>query len=80
MDKVSLIEKFGKCTELWSPKIVGKLNRQYVKLEKLNGEFMWHHHKNEDELFMVVKGRFVIKLKDRDVVINAGEFYCAARR
>ena len=79
MDKVNLIEKFGKFHELWSPKIVGELNGQHVKLAKLKGEFMWHHHENEEELFLVVKGNLVIKLRDRDVVLNEGEFFIVPR-
>ena len=79
MDKVNLIEKFGKFHELWSPKIVGELNGQHVKLAKLKGEFMWHHHENEEELLLVVKGNLVIKLRDRDVVLNEGEFFIVPR-
>lgn len=56
MEKVNLIEKFGKFSELWNPNIVGELNGQYVKLAKLKGEFTWHHHEAEEELFLVVKG------------------------
>lgn len=79
MEKVNLIEKFGKFTELWNPKIVGELNGQYVKLAKLKGEFTWHHHEAEEELFLVVKGCLVIKLPDRDVVLNEGEFFIVPR-
>lgn len=79
MEKVNLSEKFGMIAELWSPKIVGELNGQYVKLAKLQGEFMWHHHEAEEELFLVVKGRLVIKLRDRDVVLNEGEFFVVPR-
>ncbi|MBW8067978.1 MAG: cupin domain-containing protein [Ferrovum sp.] len=79
MEKVNLIEKFGKFTELWNPKIVGELNGQYVKLAKLKGEFTWHHHEAEEELFLVVQGCLVIKLRDRDVVLNEGEFFIVPR-
>lgn len=79
MEKVNLIEKFGKFSELWNPKIVGELNGQYVKLAKLKGEFTWHHHEAEEELFMVIKGSLVIKLRDRDVVLNEGEFFIVPR-
>lgn len=75
MEKVNLIEKFSKFTELWRPKIVGELNGQYVKIAKLKGEFTWHHHEGEEELFLVVKGRLLIKLRDRDIVLNEGEFF-----
>lgn len=79
MEKVNLIEKFGKFSELWTPKIVGELNGQYVKLAKLKGEFAWHHHEAEEELFMVVKGCLIIKLRDRDVVLNEGELFIVPR-
>jgi len=75
MEKVNLIEKFSKFTELWRPKIVGELNGQYVKIAKLKGEFTWHHHEGKEELFLVVKGRLLIKLRDRDIVLNEGEFF-----
>ena len=57
MEKVNLADKFSLFQEYWSPKIVGELNDSHVKLAKLKGEFVWHHHENEDELFLVVKGR-----------------------
>jgi mannose-6-phosphate isomerase-like protein (cupin superfamily) len=74
MNVVNLAEKFGLFEELWSPRIAGELNDSYVKLVKLKGEFVWHHHENEDELFLVVKGRLRIKLRDRDLWIEEGEF------
>ena len=67
MKTVDLKERFLLFNELWSPKIVGELNGQYVKLAKLKGEFVWHQHENEDELFMVVKGKLVIKLKNQNI-------------
>ncbi len=79
MDKVSLQQKFGLFNDLWSPKIVGQLNDQHVKLVKVHGEFTWHHHDNEDELFLVVKGRLTIKLQDRDILLNEGEFFIVPR-
>ena len=79
MEKVNLSNKFDLFDEYWSPKIVGELNGQYVKLAKLLGEFVWHQHEAEDELFLVVKGRLVIKLRQRDVVLNAGEFFIVPR-
>ncbi len=72
--KVNLAEKFSLFTEQWHPKIVGELNDAYVKVGRLQGEFVWHHHDNEDELFLVIKGHLVIKLKDGDVALDAGEF------
>lgn len=74
MEKVSLGEKFGRFKEFWSPKIVGELNGQYVKLVKVRGEFVWHHHAHEDELFLVVKGRLAIRFREREVVLEEGEF------
>jgi mannose-6-phosphate isomerase-like protein (cupin superfamily) len=73
-DKVNLSEKFSRFSDHWSPKIVGELNDSYVKLVKVKGEFVWHHHENEDEMFFVVKGHLRIRLRDRDVAINPGEF------
>jgi len=72
---VNLSEKFSLFDSYWDPKIVGELNNQFVKLAKLKGEFVWHHHENEDELFMVVKGKLTIKLRDGEIELNAGEFY-----
>ncbi len=74
MEKVNLADKFSLFQEHWSPKIVGELNDSYVKLAKLKGEFVWHYHENEDELFLVVKGRLLIKLRDRDIWLDEGEF------
>ena len=79
MNKVNLAEKFSQFEGYWDPKIVGELNNQYVKLAKFKGEFIWHHHKNEDELFLVVKGKLLIKLRDGDVELNEGEFYIIPR-
>lgn len=74
MDKVNLAEAFRRFEEYWSPKIAAELNESYVKLVKLKGEFIWHHHEHEDELFLVLKGRLLIKLRDRDLWLNEGEF------
>jgi mannose-6-phosphate isomerase-like protein (cupin superfamily) len=79
MDKVNLAEKLGLFDEHWSPRIVGELNGQYVKLAKLKGEFVWHHHEDEEELFLVVKGRLVIKFREQDVVLEEGEFLIVPR-
>lgn len=75
MEKVNLNHKLKLFNELWSPKIVGELNDSYIKLAKLKGEFIWHHHDNEDELFFVVKGKLLIKLKDKDIHLGEGEFF-----
>ena len=74
METVNLAEKFGLFQDFWSPKIAGELNDSYLKLVKLKGEFVWHHHEHEDELFLVVKGRLLIKLRDRDIWLGEGEF------
>jgi mannose-6-phosphate isomerase-like protein (cupin superfamily) len=73
MEKVSLVEKFSRIDEYWHPKIVGEVNESYVKLTKLKGEFFWHKHDLEDELFLVVKGRLLIRLRDRDIQLEEGE-------
>ena len=74
MDKVNLQEKLSRFVEHWSPKIVGELNGQYVKLVKFQGDFVWHQHDAEDEMFLVVKGRFTMRFRDRDVVVEENEF------
>src|SRR5205809_2956865 len=74
MDKDNLAQKFSMFNDYWSPKIVGELNDSYVKLVKFKGEFVWHHHETEDELFLVVKGSLLIKLRDRDIFLEEGEF------
>lgn len=79
MNKVNLKEKLALFSEHWSPRIVGELNGQHVKLAKLKGEFVWHHHENEDELFLVIKGRLLMRLPGTDVVIDKGEFFIVPR-
>ena len=73
MDKVNLAEKFALITEHWRPKVVGELNGQEVKLVKFRGEFVWHHHNREDELFLGVRGRFRVEFRDRVVEVGPGE-------
>jgi mannose-6-phosphate isomerase-like protein (cupin superfamily) len=75
MEVVNLARKFAMFSDYWSPKIVGELNGQQVKVVKLKGEFIWHHHANEDELFLVMKGRLRIRLRDQEVTLNEGEFF-----
>jgi mannose-6-phosphate isomerase-like protein (cupin superfamily) len=72
--KVNLREKFGMFADRWSPKIVGEVNDSHVKLVKLQGEFVWHRHVREDELFLVVKGRITIRFRDGDVGLEENEF------
>ena len=74
MEKVNLAEKLALFGEHWSPKVVGELNGQHVKLVKFQGEFVWHKHDHEDELFLVVKGRFRMDFRDRQVTLGDGEF------
>ena len=73
MDKVNLKQKLSLFSDHWNPRIVGELNGQYVKLAKMKGEFVWHHHENEDELFLVIKGRLLMKFRDKDVWVEEGE-------
>jgi mannose-6-phosphate isomerase-like protein (cupin superfamily) len=77
--KVNLAEKFALISEHWRPKVVGELNGQEVKLVKFRGEFPWHHHENEDEMFLAVKGRFRLEFRDRTVELSAGEFVIVPR-
>ncbi|MBO9562764.1 MAG: cupin domain-containing protein [Niastella sp.] len=79
MNKVNLAEKFATFSEHWSPKIVGELNGQHVKLVKFQGPFTWHHHEHEDEMFLVVKGSFIMEFRDKNVVLNEGEFLIVPR-
>ncbi|MBD1851556.1 cupin domain-containing protein [Leptolyngbya sp. FACHB-711] len=79
MEKVNLTEKLSSFTDYWSPKIVGELNGQQVRLVKLKGEFVWHHHDHEDELFLVLKGQLTMRLRNRDVMLNEGEFFIVPR-
>lgn len=74
MQKVNLSGKFDLIREYWSPKIAAQLNGQYLKLAKFKGEFVWHHHENEDELFLVIKGSLTIQFRDGDVVLGEGDF------
>jgi mannose-6-phosphate isomerase-like protein (cupin superfamily) len=74
MEVVNLNDKLSKVKEYWSPKIVGEVNDTLVKIVKFTGEFVWHHHDNEDELFLVIKGRLRMKFRDREVVVAPGEF------
>jgi len=79
MGKVNLAEKFALFDERWAPRIVGELNGQHVKLAKLEGEFVWHQHDQEDELFLVLQGQLEIQLRDGGVTLNEGELYIVRR-
>lgn len=74
IEKVNVEEKFGLFQGHWEPKIVGEVNDSHVKLVKFKGEFLWHQHEGEDELFLVVKGSMVVKLRDRDIDLEENEF------
>ena len=73
MEKINLHQKYELFKEQWSPKIVAELNGQQVKIAKVEGDFVWHAHENEDELFLVVKGELLIEFRDREVQLNEGE-------
>jgi mannose-6-phosphate isomerase-like protein (cupin superfamily) len=79
IEKVNLREKFGLFGDRWSPKIAGEVNDSYVKLVKLEGEFVWHRHEAEDEMFLVVKGAIKIKLRDGEIELGEGEFVIIPR-
>jgi mannose-6-phosphate isomerase-like protein (cupin superfamily) len=79
IEKVNLAKKFGLFEEHWSPKVAGEVNDAYVKLVKFKGEFVWHRHEAEDEMFLVVKGKLLIKLRDGDIRLEEGEFVIIPR-
>ena len=79
MDKINLAASFAQISEFWRPKIVAELNGQDVKLAKLRGEFVWHQHEREDELFLVVKGRLLVEFRDRTVALGPGEMVVVPR-
>jgi len=79
MKKVNLAEKFALIDEHWRPKVVGELNGQEVKLVKFKGEFPWHHHEAEDEMFLAVSGNFRIEFRDKTVELKPGEFVIVPR-
>jgi len=79
MEKVNIVQKFAHIQEYWKPYIAAELNGQHVKLDKIKGEFVWHHHENEDEMFLVVKGRFCMELRERNIWLEEGEFLVVPR-
>ena len=79
IQKVNLSEKFTRINDNWKPKIAGEVNEAYVKLVKLQGEFIWHHHEQEDELFLVVAGQLRMQLREGELLLNAGEFVIIPR-
>jgi len=79
MEKVNIAEKFAAIKDHYNPRIAGELNGQMVKFVKFKGEFVWHHHDNEDEMFLVVKGNFDMELEGKTITINEGEFIIIPR-
>ena len=79
MQVINLNEKFSLFNETWSPKLVGELNGQHIKLAKIKGEFVWHKHDDADEMFLVIKGSITIKMRDQDVTLKEGEFFIVPR-
>ena len=79
MNKVNLSEKFSLVNNYWDPKIVGELNNQYVKIAKLKGEFVWHHHEKEDEFFLVLSGKLLLDLEDRTVKLLPNQGFTVPR-
>lgn len=79
MEKVNIVRKFAQIQEFWKPYVVAELNGQLVKLNKLKGEFIWHHHKEEDEMFLLVKGHFRMEFRDRHIWLEEGEFIVVPR-
>jgi mannose-6-phosphate isomerase-like protein (cupin superfamily) len=79
LKKVNVAEKLDLFSDYWNPKIAAELNDSYIKLAKMKGEFLWHRHENEDELFLVIKGRLVIRLRDHEVRLEPGEFVVVPR-
>jgi mannose-6-phosphate isomerase-like protein (cupin superfamily) len=79
METVNLKDKFGKFQDYWNPRVIGEVNDCHIKAVKLMGEFIWHHHDNEDELFLVVKGTLRMKFRNREAVVREGEFVIVPR-
>jgi len=78
-EKVNISEKLGLFSDYWNPRIVGELNGQNVKAVKIQGEFLWHHHEHEDEMFLIIKGKLKMEFRDRTVEVNEGEFIIVPR-
>jgi len=76
---VNVKEKFTRFNEYWTPKILGEINDSYVKIFKAKGEFVWHSYEHEDEFFLVIEGTFTIKLREKEIVLNPGEFFIVPR-
>jgi mannose-6-phosphate isomerase-like protein (cupin superfamily) len=79
IEKVNIAEKLSLINDWWNPRVAGELNGQQVKLTKFKGAFVWHKHDNEDELFLVIKGKFTMELRDKNIEVNPGEFLIIPR-
>lgn len=79
MEKINISEKFSQFSDYWNPRIIGELNGQQIKAARLKGEFIWHHHEHEDELFLVTKGKLKIEFRDKTVEIGEGELIIVPR-
>jgi mannose-6-phosphate isomerase-like protein (cupin superfamily) len=79
MDKINISKKFDQFNDYYNPRIIGELNGQHVKAVKLKGEFIWHHHDREDELFLVIKGKLKMEFREKTVEVNPGEFIIVPR-
>ena len=73
--KINIEQSFDQISDYWSPKVIGRVNDQYVKIAKVKGKLAWHNHKDEDELFLVVRGRLLIQLEGEEIELNAGDMY-----
>ena len=73
--KINLEQSFDQLSDYWSPKVITRVNDQYVKIAKVKGEFTWHNHKDEDELFFIVRGRLRMQLENEDIELNTGDLY-----
>ena len=78
-DKVNLEQAFSQFSDYWSPRVAADLNGQHVRLAKLKGEFVWHAHEHEDEMFLVVRGQLTLRLRDREISLSEGEFFVVPR-
>lgn len=79
MEKINLAEKFSLFSDHWNPRVIGELNGQHIKLVKFKGPFTWHHHEQEDEMFYVVKGSFVMELRDKTIELKDGDMLIVPR-
>jgi mannose-6-phosphate isomerase-like protein (cupin superfamily) len=74
IEKINIAEKLNQFPDYWNPRIAGELNGKHIKLAKFKGEFVWHHHENEDEMFLVIEGAFKMEMRDKTIDLKAGEF------